>query len=67
MNLIINGETVSVPGDCTRVVTLLEHFGFHTKVVIVEHNGNILEKRLHESTPLVEGDRVEMIHFVGGG
>ena len=35
--------------------------------VAVEHNGVIVHRAEWVSTPLAEGDRLEIVHFVGGG
>ncbi|MBW7459661.1 sulfur carrier protein ThiS [Paenibacillus sepulcri] len=67
MNLHINGENVEVPGTLASVHDLLRHFGLEEKVVIVEWNQSILEKSAHQDTRLSDGDRIEIVHFVGGG
>lgn len=67
MNLIINGENIQVPETLTVVSDLLQHFQLGEKVVIVEVNTNILEKDQHARTRLTDGDRIEIVHFVGGG
>jgi len=35
--------------------------------VAVEHNGNIAPRTSWSTTELVSGDRLEIVHFVGGG
>ncbi|KKK37128.1 thiamine biosynthesis protein ThiS [Mesobacillus campisalis] len=67
MQLIINGETVSVPSSVGNVSQLLEHYGINQKVAIVELNQDILEKSRHGETALADGDKIEIVHFVGGG
>lgn len=67
MNLIINGDPVEVPDSLESVSDLLRHFELGEKVVIVEVNANILEKDQHARTRLADGDRIEIVHFVGGG
>ncbi|MBD8067755.1 sulfur carrier protein ThiS [Bacillus sp. PS06] len=67
MELVINGDTVSLPDQIETVSSLLEHFGLAEKVVIVELNETILEKSEHQETRLVDRDRIEIVHFVGGG
>ncbi|AJS59288.1 sulfur carrier protein ThiS [Paenibacillus sp. IHBB 10380] len=68
MKLQINGEQVEVPDtQVTTITDLLTHFGLDNKVVIVECNQQILEKSSHSETLLSDGDRVEIVHFVGGG
>jgi sulfur carrier protein len=33
----------------------------------VEHNLTILKRARYESTPIAEGDQIEIVNFVGGG
>lgn len=67
MTLHINGESVLVPDDLVNVYDLLVHFGLDQKVVIVELNAEILQKDDHSSVTIIDGDRIEIVHFVGGG
>ncbi|MBA9028274.1 MULTISPECIES: sulfur carrier protein ThiS [Bacillaceae] len=67
MEIVINGEKLEIPIDVATVSELLQHYGLNQKVVIVELNNEILEKGNHQETLLSNGDRVEMVHFVGGG
>lgn len=67
MTLIINGDRVTVPGTVATVSELLKHFSMEQKVVIVELNERILEKLEHQETRLSDGDKIEIVHFVGGG
>jgi sulfur carrier protein len=67
MVLIINGEKLVVPGSVETVSSLLQHYNLDKKVVIVELNDDILEKGSHQETRLSDGDKIEIVHFVGGG
>ena len=67
MDLHINGEIVELPKTIETVVDLIEHFKLDQKVIIVEVNGVILEKVHHQDTKLSDGDKIEIVHFVGGG
>ncbi|NDI34895.1 sulfur carrier protein ThiS [Chengkuizengella sediminis] len=67
MKLHINGENVEVPSSISFVTELLAHFQLEEKVVIVELNHDILEKENHARTNISDGDRIEIVHFVGGG
>ena len=67
MRLHVNGEQVEIPDTVEKVSDLLEHLGINHKVAIVELNANILQKGDHAATQLTNGDRVEIVHFVGGG
>ena len=67
MELVINGDKLEVPNTIKTVYDLLQHFELEQKVVIIEWNATILEKALHQGTILSNGDRIELVHFVGGG
>jgi sulfur carrier protein len=67
MQLTINGERVTLSPSIGNVSQLLEHFGINQKVAIVELNQDILEKSRHAETVLTDGDKIEIVHFVGGG
>ncbi|MBU8771779.1 sulfur carrier protein ThiS [Cytobacillus oceanisediminis] len=67
MNLVINGDAMVLPETVNSVSRLLEHFHLEKKVVIVELNQRILDKSTHAETILTDGDRIEIVHFVGGG
>lgn len=67
MELIINGEMVHVQEHIQTVSDLLKHFHLSEKIVIVEVNACILQKEEYAKAALSNGDRVEIVHFVGGG
>ena len=67
MNVVINGDAMVLPETVNSVSRLLEHFHLEQKVVIVELNQHILDKSTHAETILTDGDRIEIVHFVGGG
>ncbi|MEI0738093.1 sulfur carrier protein ThiS [Paenibacillus sp. JTLBN-2024] len=67
MDLIVNGEAVQVPESVATVSRLLEHFGLDRQVVVVEINQAVLGKNEHADTAVRNGDRIELVHFVGGG
>lgn len=67
MKLKINGEFVTLPEGVQSVDEVKEHFQLNNKVVIVELNGEILEKDSHALAAVKDGDQLEIVHFVGGG
>ncbi|HPI49610.1 MAG TPA: sulfur carrier protein ThiS [Hyphomonadaceae bacterium] len=66
MNLFLNGEAVSAP-DAVTVAAFLESLGMPERGVAVERNREIVPKSLYATTHLAEGDRIEIVQFVGGG
>jgi sulfur carrier protein len=66
MRLVVNGEDQDVdPG--TTIGGLLAVLGLGGGLVAVERNGDVVPRAQHAATVLQEGDRVEVVHFVGGG
>lgn len=51
----------------TTVVALLEELNLHQTRVAVEKNGEIVPRATYAQTPLADGDKVEIVQFVGGG
>jgi thiamine biosynthesis protein ThiS len=66
MNLFVNGEAASAP-DSVTVAGFLERLGLPQKGVAVERNREIVPKSAYGTTRLAEGDRIEIVQFVGGG
>jgi thiamine biosynthesis protein ThiS len=61
----VNGDERSVAA--TTVLALVEELGFDVRKVAVERNLTIVPRSLHGETALTDGDRIEMVQFVGGG
>jgi sulfur carrier protein len=66
MEITINGASREVPDGLT-VRGLVEHLGLTEGPVAVEVNREIVPRATHASRPVVAGDVVEIVHFVGGG
>jgi len=66
MNLHINGERRKVANGLT-VSALLEELGLAERRVALERNGELVPKSLHSKTQLDEGDKIEIVHAIGGG
>ena len=66
MRVEINGEPHDVP-DALTVRGLLEHLGLTAGPVAVEINREVVPRAEHGAVRVQEGDRVEVVHFVGGG
>ncbi|MFD2705971.1 sulfur carrier protein ThiS [Salibacterium lacus] len=67
MELIINGTARDIPEDRKTVGSLVEHLQLGGKKAVVERNGTIIKKDKHDEEPVKEGDKLEIVHFVGGG
>ncbi len=66
LRIHVNGETRSID-DGSTVVDLLRTLGLGSDGVAVEVNLTILPRASHADTRLEDGDRVEVVTFVGGG
>jgi sulfur carrier protein len=66
MEIRLNGAEHSLPPDCS-VARLLADAGLGERRVAVEVNGAIVPRSAHDGHRLQEGDRVEIVHALGGG
>lgn len=66
MKLRINGEERSFDDGLT-LSALVEELGLKADRVAVELNRNIVRRDGWAATKLRDGDRLEVVHFVGGG
>jgi thiamine biosynthesis protein ThiS len=69
MQLVINGqprELAALTSGAT-VQDLLASLAIKADRVAIEHNGSIVPRLAWAATPVAEGDRFEIVHFVGGG
>ncbi len=66
MQVTINGEPrpFSAPQS---VKVLLEGLGLDSRKVAVELNREIVPRSAYDATPVSDGDRLEIVHFIGGG
>jgi thiamine biosynthesis protein ThiS len=68
MNLIINGDSREFPEpSLTLSALVIEKLGMKGDRVAVELNREIVRRGAWESTFVKDGDRLEIVHFVGGG
>lgn len=66
VTLQINGEEKTYNAPLT-LATLVSQMGLKADRVAVELNLSIVPRELWGQTNLNEGDRLEVVHFVGGG
>ena len=62
----LNGTDREIPTGLS-VYALLEHLELVPSTIVVEHNKSILRRESYPSVQVVEGDELELVHFVGGG
>jgi thiamine biosynthesis protein ThiS len=66
LTIIVNGEPRRVTGPAT-LLDLLTQLELDARTVVVELNREIVRRPRLGETSLTSGDRVELVHFVGGG
>ena len=66
MHIVLNGDVVETADDST-IESLLKHLGISRERVAVELNADIVPKAGYEKQRLSNGDKIEIVHFVGGG
>jgi len=66
MKIIANGQQREMPNGAT-LKAFLESLALPPTRVAVERNGSIVPRERFDSTPLADGDRLEVVTLVGGG
>jgi sulfur carrier protein len=69
MQLVINGQNKEFPelSSDAHVSDLVALLGLKNDRVAIEQNGEIISRSAWESVPVQAGDKLEIVHFVGGG
>ena len=69
LTLIVNGQsrTFESLSEAASLEQLVGELGLKGDRVAVEHNGEIVPRAGWAATSLSSGDRLEVVHFVGGG
>lgn len=65
-NITVNGKEQPYKAGMTVASLLIEIFEA-PGTVVVELNGEIMQRERFDETPLNAGDTIEIVHFVGGG
>jgi thiamine biosynthesis protein ThiS len=66
MQLVINGKPVEFE-EVRTIEDLVRARGLKTSLVAVEQNGSIVPRSEFATREVSEGDKLEIVHFVGGG
>lgn len=66
MTIIVNGEALAVQ-DCGNVAALLARLEIDARRVAIERNMVVVKRGAYATTPLQDGDAIEVVNFVGGG
>ena len=64
--LQLNGKKVSIKSNIS-IFDLLVKYKLTNKKIAVEHNGKIIPKTNYKKKKLKNNDKIEIVHFIGGG
>ena len=66
VRLTVNGEARNLDG-VLDIAGLIAVLGLDSRKVAVEHNLAIVPRSAYGLTRVADGDRIEIVHFIGGG
>ncbi|GGL14212.1 sulfur carrier protein ThiS [Caulobacter rhizosphaerae] len=66
MRLLLNGEEREI-ADIASIADLVSALGLDARKVAVERNLEIAPRSTYADTALADGDRIEIVTFIGGG
>ncbi len=66
MEITVNGETTDIAQNCSAA-QLVEQLGLIGKRIAIEVNQEIVPRSTYNNHILSPGDKVEIVHAVGGG
>ena len=62
----LNGKKVSIKSN-DSILDLLKKYKLNNKKIAIELNGMIIQKTNYKNKHLKDNDKVEIVHFIGGG
>jgi len=65
LNIHLNGERKSVAA--ANVAELICELGMENRMIAIERNLEVVPKSKYNKTTLNDGDRIEVVHMIGGG
>ena len=66
ISVIVNGEARAIPGG-SSIAAMLQAIGLDPRKVAVEHNLEVIPRSTFADVEVIERDKFEIVHFVGGG
>lgn len=70
MKITLNGDPFEFEAPADKGATIAALTGalsLDPRKVAIERNRAIVPKSAYDATPVLDGDRIEIVHFVGGG
>ncbi len=65
IDIELNGETRSV--SALNLAALVTELGLEQRMIAIERNLEVVPKSQYDVTELHAGDRIELVHMIGGG
>ncbi len=65
VTILLNGEPRQV--EAGTLSELVDELGLSSRTIAIEKNLEVVPKSQYETTVLGEGDRIELVHMIGGG
>ncbi len=62
----LNGKKITIASNFT-ILDLIKKYKLSEKKIAIEYNGAILQKNNYKNKYLKDKDKVEIVHFIGGG
>ena len=62
----LNGRIIKIRAK-SSIFDLLKKYKLNNKKVAIEYNGNIIQKTKFKKQILKNNDKLEIVHFIGGG
>lgn len=66
MEVLLNGEIQQLPAEIT-IIQLLQRLGLQDQRLAMELNGEIVARSCFQHQLIRAGDKIEIVHAVGGG
>ena len=62
----LNGKKITIKPKIS-IYNLLKKLKLDNKKIAIEHNGVIIQKSYYKQRYLKNNDKIEIVHFIGGG
>ena len=62
----LNGKKITIKTNLS-ILDLVKKYKLNVKKIAIEHNGKIIPKTYYKKKFIKENDKLEIVHFIGGG